>query len=229
MPSAAPLTKNCPHCRAVLAAETHYCGCGHSFETAATASQSSSDLVVQAEVLYETHLRARLRYSVRTLQLAKAERARDLRDAEKATRLRETEKEVKLFEMQLAVQSARVADARARSESRSTPAALANTEPPQAFRVIQTIKAEEKFELLRYQRVLNGTHATPAPSVFNAVQNDKARNIADPAMTTQSCPGCASAIAVGMTRCQCGFVLTGPGAEPVSDFISADELAALRK
>src|SRR5207245_5407525 len=95
MSSLSSLTKNCPHCHQAALAETEFCTCGHHFSADAGAILSSSDLVVKAEELYESHLRARLQRAARTARFAKIDVMRDSRNQQKAQQLRDAEQEVK--------------------------------------------------------------------------------------------------------------------------------------
>lgn len=231
MSTSSALTKNCPHCRSVLAQEIEVCGCGHKFSDKMSADMPSSHLVAQAEALYESHLRARLQRATRTARFAKMDLLRDPRDPVKTNQLREAEKEMRLLETQLMIQSARVAEARANANNPPptpafTPAAVMTTEAPEIFRAAQAIKAEETIEALQMQAATEQLRAAEATGVFKAVQAEKARTIAENADHARACPGCGTAVKAGTVRCACGYVLLGSSATP--DFISAEELAALR-
>ncbi len=219
MSALSPLTKSCPRCQATVVAEIAFCACGHHFGVDAAVEKSSSDLVVQAEALYESHLRARLQRAVRATRFAKLDALRDPRDPRKTTQLREAEQEVKLLETQLVIQTARTADAR-------NAAVSAPADPTQSFRTVQTIKADETFELLKLKAAAE-RFSTEANGVFHTVQTEKTRTLAPLPSEPQRCPGCSSVVTLGMTRCGCGYVLT-TASDKISDFLSTEELAALR-
>ncbi len=228
MSSLAPLTRSCPECRAALAAEATYCVCGYQFGTL-TQESSSADLVVQAEVLYESHLRARLQRAVRAAKLAHLDLLRDPRSAVKTEQLREAEREVKLLEAKIDIQCLRIAEARAaatRTEPQTVTAASPDTETPNTFRATQTLKAEQTFELLRLEQAMEKRRSVQTTALFHATQADKAREIVNSTDAMQACPSCGGATTIGATRCGCGYVLSDSAT--AADFLTNEELAALR-
>jgi hypothetical protein len=62
--------------------------------------------------------------------------------------------------------------------------------------------------------------------VFQAFQAERARAAAS-ADAFQSCPGCGAIVPNGIARCECGYRLLASN-DTASDFLSAEELAALR-
>jgi hypothetical protein len=230
MSSPSALTKHCPQCSAMLAEETTYCACGYRFNTEA---QPESNLVAQAEALYETHLRARLQRAVRTARLAKVDLLRDPRSPVKRTQLREMEKEVKALETQVMIQSARVADLRPAVTHPNVEAAplrakpISSVESPDTFRAAQTVKADKTFELFRLQQAVEKLRSSQATSAFHALQTEKADEVAKQTSTINACPSCGAAVNAGVVRCGCGYKLIAD-ADAASDFLSAEEKAALR-
>src|SRR5688572_12656517 len=107
-------TKACPQCRAEITPDVTQCRCGHRF--ANTETDVSHDLVTQAEVLYETHLRARLQRATRLTRVAKVDLLRDPTNMAKKAQLREMEKELVMLEKQIDLQGSRIADARATAQ-----------------------------------------------------------------------------------------------------------------
>lgn len=233
MLSASPLTKNCPRCRAILTAQTAHCACGYHFESDVTRERPSSDLVAQAEALYEMHLRARLRRAIRTARFAKIDVLRDPRNPLKTAQLRAAEKEVSLLETQVTIQSARAAEARAVTTARPAQSAFApsiavSVEAPESFHAAQTIKVEQASELLRLQLALEKLHSTQTTGVFTAVQADKAREVQQRAGAARTCSGCGNVVTAGTELCGCGYNLPATGTNAGSDFLTAEEFAALR-
>lgn len=218
-------TKDCPQCRALLAADAASCTCGHHFKATVSSGRPAGSLLAQAEELYETHLRARMQRAMRVVKLAKVDLLRDPGNPTMKIQLRDAEKEVKLLEAQLMVQIARVADAHAAERGYDEPAsAAADTQAPETFRATQAVKAEQSFELINLELAAERLRANQSTGVFKAIQAEKAR--AAERHATQNCPGCGLPVAIGVARCDCGYRLHN--AESVGDFLSADELAALR-
>jgi hypothetical protein len=228
MSSLSPLTKNCPQCRAILTAETVYCACGYRFESDTAEERPSSELVARAEALYELHLRARLQRGLRAARFAKVDVLRDPHSPVKTAQLQEAEKEIKLLKIQVTIQSKRADAARRRAESALAQTTPATAEAAETFRAAQTIKAEQTFELLQLQRALERLRSTQANGIFEAVQAEKARAVAERTNAVQACPGCGNTVTAGTTRCDCGYVLSSTGTDAAAGFLTAEELAALR-
>jgi hypothetical protein len=191
----------------------------------------ASNLVAQAEALYESHLRARWQRAARQARFAKMDVLRDPRNAAKLNQLHEAEREVRALETQLAIQVARVAEARAAAEQAPMPAMPDRTaidaDPPSTFRTAQSAKAEETFQEWRLRTAAEQLHARQTSAMFHAAQTEKAHEAIKKADANSShCPGCGTAVTPGTVRCDCGYVLLAT--ESNSDFISAEELAALR-
>jgi hypothetical protein len=219
-------TKKCPQCQSLLVADAAACVCGYHFEAAPEAEFTSSDLVTQAELLYETHLRARHQRALRAVKLAKIDLLRDPGDAAKKKILLEAEKEARTIAVQTELQSARVADARAAASARRSEAPSTVVEAPAVFRESQTIRSETAISMLRLAAATEARRAHQASAVFHAAQADRAEVAAATVATPDACPGCGAAVAVGAARCECGFQLLASN-DP-GDFLSAEELAALR-
>jgi len=168
----------------------------------------SPSLLAQAEALVETHLRARLQRARRELKLAKVDLLRDPSNAARKTHLREMEKQVRELETQVEVQVARVAEACAAAPPPSPPAAAVTETPeaPEQFRATQAEKAEHGQDFVRLQLAAETPRASETTAMFSAAQAEKARTTAEPAAAEDQPPA--------------------PSAP--SEFLSADELAALR-
>jgi predicted phage tail protein len=165
-------------------------------------------LMAQAEALVETHLRARLQRARHELKLAKVDLLRDPANAERKTGLREIEKQVRELEVQVEVQVARVAEACAASSPQADAdiGLAAAPAAPEAFRASQAAKAEQGMEFVRLQLVAETPRAIETTAMFSAAQVEKARATVEPAQPEEASPA--------------------PGA--LTEFLSADELAALR-
>jgi hypothetical protein len=220
--SPSTLTTDCPRCHAALAPETTQCRCGHvlSAETA----DIGMDLVTQAEILYETHLRARLQRATRLTRAAKVDLLRDPTNMAKKTQLREMENETLLLEKQLDLQGARIAEARAAAQRSYGDVAVTALE---TFRAAQSAKAEQSIALNRLQTALEESRTTQATGAFNAVQAGRAREVVQETAGMQACPNCSAAVKIGATRCACGYQFGG--SQEGKEFISAEELSALRE
>src|SRR5688572_1267884 len=153
--SPSTLTTDCPRCHTALAPDAIQCQCGH----VVAADDAGVDLVTQAEILYETHLRARLQRAMRLTRVAKVDLLRDPTNMAKKAQLREMEKETLLLEKQLDLQSARIADARAAAQQSQGDMAVTALE---AFRAAQSAKAEQSVELNRLQTALEESRTTQA-------------------------------------------------------------------
>lgn len=224
MPSTTSATKDCPQCRALLAGDAQSCVCGYRFET--PESNRPTNLLAQAEELYETHLRARLQRAVRAVKLAKVDLLRDPGNPEMKRQLREAEKEASILETQIAAQVARVADVRAVAEIIGP--APAAPEAAEAFRAAQATKAERSLDLVNLELAAERVRASEATAVFKAVQAEKARAVEQrtTSVAIHTCPGCGVPVTPGVARCDCGYRLQG--ADNSGEFLSADEFAALR-
>lgn len=222
MPSTA-LTKDCPRCHVPLSIGTDQCTCGYLFVPATTPGVTL-DLVTQAEVLYETHLRARLQRAMRLTRVAKVELLRDPTNVAKKAQLRQMEKEALLLEKQLDLQGTRIEEARAAAQRSSVELTAAAVEH---FRAAQGIKAEQSLESNRLQRALDERTLSQATGAFNATQADKARNVVEQRQGIQTCPNCNAAVKIGLVHCQCGYRLRS--AQDDKEFLSTDELTALRE
>lgn len=224
------LTKDCPQCHAPLALHTDVCVCGYRYDATLrpTTAQPASSLLAQAEELYETHLRARLMRAQRGMKLAKVDLLRDPANPAKRAHVREAEKEVHQLETQLAVQAARVADARAAAERPQEETANAAAPAPETFRAAQSIQAQKSFELFNLELAAGGPHGIgQGRGVFKAHQAQKAEEALRTAVTdTRLCPGCGIPVAAGVARCDCGYRLDAAGDD--GPFLSDEEFAALR-
>jgi DNA-directed RNA polymerase subunit M/transcription elongation factor TFIIS len=218
-------TKHCPDCKSLLVAEATLCAaCGHEFEI--SEPPSSSEIVIKAEELFESHLRGRLHRAMRELKLVKVDALRDPRDDKKRTRMRDIEKEIGQLETQLAVQCERTAQARA---AFANPQQQSGGTPSEEFRDAQTTKATEAFDFTRLQIAAERIAASHTTAMFVAAQSEKAAEIIDKASGTKICPGCSDQISASAKRCHCGYVLTTTASNDIRDFLSKEELAALRK
>ncbi|HKQ31336.1 MAG TPA: hypothetical protein VJS66_08630 [Burkholderiales bacterium] len=212
--SPSTLTKDCPRCHAALALDVSQCHCGHKLD-----GDTGPDLVTQAEVLYETHLRARLQRTTRLARIAKVDLLRDPTNMAKKAQLNEMEKELLMLEKQLDLQSARIADARTAAQRSMDVTAI------EAFRAAQSAKAEQSIELNRLQAALDESRASSASIAFSTAQAGRAANVVQERIGTQTCPNCNAAIGAGAARCACGHALRG---NEDKEFLSADERSALR-
>ena len=163
-----------------------------------------TSLMAQAEALVETHLRGRLQRARRELKLAKVDLLRDPSNSERKIFLREIEKQVRDLETQVEVQVARVAEACAVAPP-SQPAAVTPA-APESFRASQAVKAEQGLDFVRLQLATETPRASETTAMFSVAQGEKARTAAEPATEAEA----------------------PPAPEAPSEFLSADELAALR-
>src|SRR5687767_4374267 len=108
--SSTQLTMECPRCHTSVEKTATQCSCGQVF---AAIAENTVDLVTQAEILYETHLRARLQRAKRLARMAKVDLLRDPISAMKKTQLRELEKQVQALQEQINAQNDVIAHARA--------------------------------------------------------------------------------------------------------------------
>jgi hypothetical protein len=164
----------------------------------------SPNLLAQAEALVETHLRARLQRARRELKLAKVDLLRDPSNAARKTHLREVEKQVRELETQVEVQVARVAEV---SASLPPPVAVVREIPqvPEQFRARQAAMAEHRKDFARTQLVSEAPRPSETTAMFSVAQAEKARSVVEPTAAEPA-----------------------PVAGATSEFLSADELAALR-
>jgi hypothetical protein len=220
--SSTATTKKCPQCASLLAAETAACACGHLFTASADAPTSSSDLVTKAEELYESHLRSRLQQALRALKFAKVDALRAPSDSVKLARMRQAERDVRDLETQLAVQAARVAAARSAPKPPDIGSANADS-----FREAQAAKAREVVEFTRVQEAAKRGETAHGNARFSTDQLEKAEQILKARPSIIHCAGCGLALPEGATICECGF--NQEAANAASDFLSAEEKAALKK
>jgi len=211
-------TKACPQCRAALTPDVTQCRCGHRLDNVET--DVNQDLVTQAEVLYETHLRARLQRATRLTRVAKVDLLRDPTNMAKKAQLREMEKELVMLEKQLDLQGSRIADARAAAQRSMDVTAI------ETFRAAQSAKAQQSIEANRLQTALNEPR-TQASGAFSTAQAGRAAGVVQEKTGMQTCPSCNATVTIGAARCACGYELRG-GKED-GEFLSTDDRSALRE
>jgi hypothetical protein len=177
------------------------CACGYLF-TNATAD--TIDLVTQAEVLYETHLRARLQRAKRLTRIAKVDLLRDPVNAAKKAQLRELEKQVDALQQKLDAQNDVITNAREEvlANAQTVINAIASIE---TFRATQNAKAVQSMELNRLQAALKELAPTQPSGAFIAAQTRKADNVVQKMEKAQTCPKCDFPINTAAIRCQCGY------------------------
>lgn len=195
------LTLDCPSCHTSLQSNSTQCQCGHRFTNVA---DDTIDLVTQAEILYETHLRARLTRAKRLVRVAKVDLLRDPISASKKIQLRELEKQVHALQQKLDAQNDVITHARE--------AVLANAQTVvdamtaiESLRATQNAKATQSMELNRLQTALHELSPTQPSEAFTAAQTRKADNVAQKMEKTQTCPKCDAPIISAAIRCQCGY------------------------
>lgn len=213
-------TKDCPQCLSALPLKNTQCHCGHLF---AVTDDIDMTLATQAEVLYETHLRARLQRATRLTRAAKVDLLRDPTNVAKKARLREMENELLLLENQIDLQGSRIADARAatlRSLGDNGVTAL------DAFRAAQHTKAERSIELNRLQAALDESCATQVTGAFSAAQAKRAYDVVQETPGPQACPNCNAAMNSGTIGCTCGYQCGG--SQDDKELTNAAELSVLR-
>jgi hypothetical protein len=196
MPST-QLTTECPRCHTSLKSTSTSCACGHQFD-------DTIDLVTQAEVLYETHLRARLQRTKRLARVAKVDLLRDPISAAKKAQSRELESQVRSLQEKLDAQNDVIAQARA-AVLENAQTVLTTISSIDALRANESVKAAQSMELNRLQAALNELSSAQPSQAFTETQTRKADHVAQKMEKAQACPKCGSPTTIAAVRCNCGF------------------------
>jgi hypothetical protein len=191
--------KICPQCDTRNALDSVQCRCGYLFAGHSTESSGSSDLVAQAEALYEYYLSTRLSRAVKAAKAAQSEALRDSESAVKAANLKRAEEEVRLLQAQLALQAART------TQARLEPQRSGSATPSTAFTEHQATRAEGIAEGARDETAAANSALGTSTAAFALAQSRRAER------TLRDDPQAASA------------------AQTAAPFISDEEFAALRR
>lgn len=214
-------TSVCSVCSATLSPGQDVCTCG-----AIINRQDTTDgaLLAQAEALYESYLQTRVRSAERALQAARFALSRRPTSASLSARVYELTRELKTAEARLSEQRLR-ADTVRRNAS-ETPEAPA----PDAFRQAQSAKAEIALAHHQLERLRETVAAAEPAARFEARTAAHAERIMkDHQRDTSPCPACGLPLPGSATHCGCGYAVSRAAREASAEFLSSDEIAALRR
>ncbi|MBI3897070.1 MAG: hypothetical protein HY308_02105 [Gammaproteobacteria bacterium] len=166
-------------------------------------SSSSPTLIAQAESVFESYLAARLVRARRELTSAKVALLRDSHDRGKREALRRAEMEVEQLQSQLVAQSRKTAQARARV----APPAL----PP-----IETSSPSVTPAVVPVLVTVMPLPISPTVASTRGTQPDD-----------RQCPRCNRRVR-GSTSCSCGYEFQRDATHLPAQFLSEEELLALR-
>jgi seryl-tRNA synthetase len=177
--------------------------------------RGSGTLLVQAEVLYESFLTARVQRARKMLETAKLDLRRNPANKRLSTQIKETQREIEALQVQLEQQTARTAETRKQVETakREPLPPTPNTPVPdvspkvnsgQDFRIAQSAKALEAVQSAAIKRLLEAYRSKNPEAIFKAAQALRAEQRGEirPGETNSSLP---------------------------TDFLSPEEITALRK
>lgn len=194
---------------------------------------SSQGIVAQAEELYENYLNARLQRSVRALQAIKMSLARDVANASLIGQMREATREIETLRNQIAAQAGRTEEARRRAfeaakDAGAVSAGAVSETPDAVFRESQAAAAAAVMEA-RAREAAEAAAQTPVPdALFNAAQAERAKQALEAAgKDARRCPKCRATMTPNGSCLACGYSV--PAAPGAVDFISKEEIAALRR
>lgn len=211
-----PSTKICPQCQARVPIDRAQCACGHAWLAHGhDDDRGSGTLLVQAEILYESFLTARVRRAQKMLETAKLDLRRNPANKRLSTQIKETLHEIEALQAQLEQQTARTAETRKKVEAERReslspaphtpiPAVTPKTNSGQDFRTAQSAKALEAVQSTAIKRLLEAYRSKNPEAIFKAAQALRAeqRGEIHPGETNSSLP---------------------------ADFLSPEEITALRK
>lgn len=209
----------CPRCAAMVAPLQTICTCGHKFDS----GNADDALLVQAETLYESYLETRVRSAERALQVARIELSRRPTSASLSTRVYELTRELKTAEAKL--QDQRLRTNAVRQNASNTPSAA----PPESFRTTQSVKADIALARQQVERLRERVAAADPAAEFEAKAAAHAERIMKQRQRdTTPCPACGLPLPRDASHCGCGYAARPAPRDPKSEFLSSEEIAALR-
>lgn len=209
-------TRICPQCQARVPIDQAQCACGHAWLAHGhDDDRGSGALLVQAEVLYESFLTARVRRAQKMLETAKLDLRRNPANKRLSAQIKETRREIEALQVQLEQQTARTAETRKQVEAAKreplpptphtpVPAVAPKVGSGQDFRTAQSAKALEAVQSTAIKRLLEAYRSKNPEAIFKAAQALRAeqRGEIHPGEANSSLP---------------------------TDFLSPEEITALRK
>lgn len=216
-------TSVCPRCSAPLQPTQTICACGENIHPEGTGDGA---LLVQAETLYESYLETRVRGAERALQAARIELSRRPTSASLSTRVYELVRELKTAEVKLSEQRLRTDAAR---RMKTAPSEV-STSAPDAFREAQSAKADIALAQQQLHRLREAVAAGEPAAEFDAKTAAHAERIMkDQGRDTSPCPACGLPLPADASHCGCGYAVSRLTGESSNEFISTEEIAALRR
>ncbi|KPK68037.1 MAG: hypothetical protein AMJ84_11840 [Acidithiobacillales bacterium SM23_46] len=213
----------CSRCSAALVPGQDICSCGQVITARDTPDNA---LLVQAETLYESYLQTRVRSAERALQAARIQLARRPTSASLSARVYECTRELKTAEAKLVDQRLRTDAVRRDSSETVAPSAG----PSEAFRSTQSVKADIALARLQVERLRDIVAAGEPSAQFEAKAAAHAERILkNRQRDTSPCPACGLPLPHDATHCGCGFAVSRAARETSSEFLSTEEIAALRR
>jgi len=216
-------TSVCPRCATTLLPGQSICSCGQAISSSGA---SGDALLVQAETLFESYLLTRVRSAERALQAARVDLARRPTSANLSARVYELTRELKTAETRLSDQRLRTDSAR----QRAIHAADASTSAPEAFRQAQSAKADIALAHHQLERLREAVAAGEPAAQFDAKTAAHAERIMkNRDREATPCPACGLPLPGSASHCGCGYAVTREVQDPDSEFLSTEEIAALRR
>jgi hypothetical protein len=199
----------------------------------------ADDLSSQVDSLYEQHLKTKLRTARRNLAHTVEVYMRTPDNPQLNERVDEASREVALIERELTVYRARSRE----NQSPAPPADDARREheatPSEAFRAAQLAKATQAIRAGVFsapQTDARGGESSAARDVsaITAELDDPPvvppPNTASPAPPpVKTCPKCGGNAPIEARRCACGYSFAGDAASSGDDFLTREEVLALRR
>jgi hypothetical protein len=232
----------CPNCQAPLAPNQAQCACGWNTSIAATLGIASDSLGSEVDSLYEQHLKTKLRNARRHLAATVDQLTRTPDNPQVNAQVDEASREVALIERELTVYRAKLKEHRPPADT--TPR-VNEAAPGESFRAAQLAKATQAIRATPPAPAAHTGHvarpaASPPPPVVPRVDIPRTEAAAKPAppvaspsalapaSPTKTCPQCGSRIAIEAGRCHCGHSFLGDPGLTSDEFLSREEILALR-